>query len=584
MAVLDRPTSPRKLAAILSADIAGYSAMMGADEEGTVRKLRIVREAVLPVIEQFGGRIIDLAGDGILAEFPSAVRAVESAAAIQSCMAGLNAQSEPSMVFRIGVNVGDVIHEGDRLYGDGINVAARLQAIGEPGGICISNKVHEEVRDRVKLSFRDMGEQELKNIARPVRAFSSVPSKSALKTPQPLPLPDMPSIAVLPFQNMSGDPEQEYFADGMVEDIITGLSRSKSLFVIARNSTFTYKGRAIDIKQVGRELGVRYVLEGSVRKAGNRVRITGQLIDAATGGHLWADRFDSVLDDIFDLQDRVTTSVIGAISPQVERAEIERARRTPTERLGAYDYYLRALASSYRFTREGNKEVLELTRTANVIDPELALSHALGAFSFSQRKAFGWSTDIPLEVAETRRLAERAIGLDKDDASVLAMVGQALSFVVGEVEEAAALLSQAIARDPNLALARLWRGWTLIYLGEADSAVEQLRFAMRLNPLDPRTYATATAMAFAYFFSDRIEDASRWATTAVRQQPNYLPGQRIMMASHAIAGRVREAQQSCALALQLDPTQRISRRQAPFRRLQDVQRLEEAYRLAGMPE
>jgi adenylate cyclase len=391
---------------------------------------------------------------------------------------------------------------------------------------------------------------------------------------------------VLPFQNMSGDPEQEHFADGMVEDIITGLSQSKALLVIARNSTFTYKGNAVDIKQVGRELGVRYVLEGSVRKSGNRVRITGQLIDAATGTHLWADRFDSLLDDIFDLQDRVTGSVIGAILPHLERAEIERAQRKPTESLQAYDYYLRALASSYRFTREANLETLELTRAASAVDPHFALSHALAAFSFTQRKAFGWSANIADEISATRRLASQAIELDRDDARVLGMAGFALGYVVGEVEVAAEFLARAIQLDPNLMLARTWMGWTKVYLGDMDGAIEQLEVAQRLNPLDPRRYVTLTAMAYAHFFAGRNDEASVWAINVVRQQPNYLAGQRIMTACHAMAGRIDQARQACAVAMRIDPTQRISvsNARAPFRRSQDIDKLAQAFRIAGMPE
>jgi len=403
---------------------------------------------------------------------------------------------------------------------------------------------------------------------------------------QALTLPDKPSIAVLPFQNMSGDPEQEYFADGMVEDIITGLSRSKSLFVIARQSTSTYKGKVVDIRQVGRELGVRYMLEGSVRKAGNRVRITGQLIDAAAGVHLWADRFDGLLEDIFDLQDRVTSSVIGAISPQLERAEIARARRKPTESLQAYDYYLRALASLYRFTREENIEALRLTKIANGIDPEFAISYALGATCYIQRKAFGWSTDDAQERVETQRLAGRAIEFGKDDPTVLAMVGDALAFVVGEVEEGAALVLRAINLDPNQALARNWGGWTHLWLGDVDAAIEQFHAALRLSPLDPWIITAQTGLANAHFLAGRNEEASSWAATAVRQQPNYVAAQRIMMACHAMSGNLEKAREACALVLQLDPTQRIARMKDKtlFRRTQDIERLAQAYRIAGMPE
>jgi TolB-like protein len=411
-------------------------------------------------------------------------------------------------------------------------------------------------------------------------------TKSPTETAQPLALPDKPSIAVLPFQNMSGDPEQEYFADGMVEDIITGLSRSKSLFVIARQSTFTYKGKAVDIKQVGRELGVRYALEGSVRKAGNRVRITGQLIDTATRVHLWADRFDSLLEDIFDLQDRVTSSVIGAISPQLERSEIARAQRKPTESLQAYDSYLRALASLYRFTREENIEALKLTKIANGLDPEFALSYALGATCYIQRKAFGWITDAAQERLEARRLARRAVLLDKDDPTVLAMVGDALAYIVGEVEEGTALISRAINLDPNHAIARNWGGWAHLYLGEVDAAIEQFHVALRLNPLDPWINTAQTGLAFAHFFAGRHEEASSWAATAIGQQPNHVAAHRIMMACHAMSGQVEKARQECVLALQLDPTQRIAgiKDKAPYRRSQDIEKLARAFRIAGMPE
>ncbi len=395
----------RRLAAVLAADVAGYSRLMGADEEGTLARLKAVRKTVFdPAIASHRGRIVKTTGDGMLVEFASAVDAARCSVEVQRAIAAQNADvsQDVRIEFRIGVHLGDIIIDDNDIFGDGVNIAARLEGIAEPGGVCISDDAYRQIRGKVEIAWDDLGPQTLKNIAEPMRAWrfqlggqgAAKLQPSSPSTRDSLTLPDKPSIAVLPFQNMSGDPEQEYFADGMVEDIITGLSRSRSLFVIARNSTFTYKGKAVDIKQVGRELGVRYVLEGSVRKVGNRVRITGQLIEAATGTHLWADRFDGVPDDIFDLQDRVTTSVIGAILPHVERAEIERAQRKPTESLHAYDYYLRALAASYRYSREANLEVMELTRTASQIDPDFALSYALAAFSLSNRKAFGWSTDV----------------------------------------------------------------------------------------------------------------------------------------------------------------------------------------------
>jgi TolB-like protein/Tfp pilus assembly protein PilF len=397
-----------------------------------------------------------------------------------------------------------------------------------------------------------------------------------------LTLPDKPSIAVLPFENMSGDVEQEYFADGMVEDIITGLSRSKSLFV--RHSTFTYKGKAVDIKQVGRELGVRYVLEGSVRKAGNRVRIAGQLIDAATGAHLWADRFHSEIEDIFDLQDRVTSSVIGAISPQLERAEIERAQRKPTENLQAYDYYLRAFACFYRFTEEASIEALELTKTARGIDPNFARAYALGARCYILRKVFGWTTDAAQERIEARRLARRAIELDQDDPLVLAMAGHALANVAGEVEEGEALLARAINLDPNLVIARHWSGWGQLWLGDVDAAIKQFNTALRLNPLDPRSYNAQAGLAYAHFLAGRNEDASSWATAAIRLLPSFLPAQFILAACHAVSGRVEEAREVCARAMQLDPTRRITGFTALYRRREDIEKLAQAFRIAGMPE
>jgi adenylate cyclase len=582
----------RRLAAILAADVVGYSRLVCADESGALARLSALRREVIePNIAKHSGRLFKVMGDGFLVEFASAVQAVTCAMAIQIEVedAAFGLDDNNKMRLRIGVHVGDVMVEGDDLMGDGVNIAARLESIAATGGISVSRAVHDQVRDRIDVAFDDKGEIALKNIARPVQVFAVAGAKQATENPAataPLALPEKPSIAVLPFQNMSGDPEQEHFADGMVEDIITGLSRSRSLLVIARNSTFTYKGKAVDIKQVGRELGVRYVLEGSVRKSGNRVRITGQLIDATTGAHLWADRFDGLLDDVFDLQDRVTSSVVGAILPHLERAEIERAQRKPTESLRAYDYYLRALASSYRFTREANLEILELTRAASTIDPQFALPYALAVLSFTQRKAFGWSTNIADEISETRRLARQAIELDRDDARVLTMAGFGLAYVVGEVEEAAVFLARAIQLDPNLVLARTWMGWTKVYLGDTDGAIEQLEVALRVNPLDPRRYTTSTAMAYAHFFAGRNDEASALATNVVRQQPNYLAAQLVMMACHAIAGRIDEARQACAAVLRIDPTQRISvsSARAPFRRPQDVDKLEQAFRIAGMPE
>ena len=379
-----------ELTAILAADVAGYSRLIGADEEGTLAQLKAFRKTLVdPTIAKHRGRIVKTTGDGMLVEFASAVDAARCAVEVQRGMAGENTEIPQAkrIEFRIGIHLGDIIIDDNDIFGDGVNIAARLESIAVPGGISISRAVHDQVRDRINVCFDDKGEIALKNIARPVQVFAISGAKESKTTVSPeskpaLALPDKPSIAVLPFTNMSGDPEQDYFADGMAEDIITALSHFKALFVIARNSSFTYKGRAVDVKQVGRELGVRYVLEGSVRKAENRVRITGQLVDTATGAHLWADRFDGGLGDIFDLQDQVTESVVGAIAPAVEKAEIERAKRKPTESLDAYALYLRGLARFYQYaSRQANDEALRLFNSAIELDPDFASAYGRAPFA-----------------------------------------------------------------------------------------------------------------------------------------------------------------------------------------------------------
>ena len=408
--------------------------------------------------------------------------------------------------------------------------------------------------------------------------------EAASQIPRPgLPLPDKPSIAVLPFQNISGDPKQEYFADGIVEDITTGLSRSRLLFVIGRNSSFTYKGRAVDLKEVGRELGVRYVLEGSVRRTNKRIRITAQLIDATTGAHIWADKFDSEFEDIFDLQDRVTNNVIGAISPRLLQAEFDRIQRKPTENLQACDHVLRALACTYKYTAEANAEGLKYAETAIGLDPGLALSYALAANFHAQRRAFPWG--LAPGIAETRRFARQALELDAHDPTVLTLAGWALVDVVGDLDDGAAFLLRAIDLDPNMVAARIWSGYAQIYLGNPHIAIEQCSLAVRLSPLDPRMFLAHVAMATAHFLASQYEDSLACAATAMRLRPNLPSIHRAMMAAQAMLGRQEIAQKSCARLLELDSTQSISRmRRLPFRRAEDVRMLEEAYRLAGMRE
>jgi TolB-like protein len=412
-----------------------------------------------------------------------------------------------------------------------------------------------------------------------------VPGSTAT-TPKPLPLPDKPSIAVLPFDNMSGDPEQEYFADGMVDEIITALSRFRSLFVIARNSTFTYKGRSVDVKQAGRELGVRYVLEGGVRKAANRVRIIGQLIDTTTGAHIWADRFEGGLEDAFDLQDRVTASVVGAIAPKLEQAEIERAKREPTESLDAYDYYLRGLASTRHWSKEANGEALHMFYKAIELDPDFASAHGMAAWCHCQRKAFRWVTNRSQEIADTTRLARRAVELGRDDAVALGTGGWALALVVGDLDDAAAFIDRALALNPNLAMTWQFSGWVRVWLGEPEVAVEHFARAMRLNPLDPLTFVAQGGTAFAYFFNGCYDEALSWAQKAVRERPNWPDGQRLVAAAAALSGRSKEAQQAIARMREMDPNWRLSnvRKTALFRRPEDHAKYVEALRKAGLPE
>jgi TolB-like protein/tetratricopeptide (TPR) repeat protein len=419
------------------------------------------------------------------------------------------------------------------------------------------------------------------------RAVNDAGERTAPTTSRPA-LPDKPSIAVLPFQNLSGDPEQEYFADGMVEDITMALSRMPWLFVIARNSSFSYKGRAVNVKQVGRELGVRYVLEGSVRKAANRVRIAGQLIDATTGAHIWADRFEGTLADIFDLQDQVTTSVVGAIAPKLEQAEIERSKRKPTENLDAYDYYLRGIASLSQepSDREANSEALVLFLKAIELDPEFSAAYGMAAWCYVWRKANGWVIDRVKEFAEAERLARRAVALGKDDAVALARGGHALAYVVGELEAGAAYTDQALILNPNFAVGWMLSGLVSVYSGEPDVAVGRLARAVRLSPFDPLTFVAQTAYAMAHFFAGRCDDASSWAAKVLRDHPDYQLALRIFAAANALTGRQEEARQAVERLRQLDPALRISnlKDRYPLRRPEDLARWAEGLRRAGLPE
>ncbi len=587
----------RRLTAILAADVAGYSRLIGADEEGTLAQLKAFRKTLVdPTIAKHRGRIVKTTGDGMLVEFASAVDAARCAVELQRGMADENTEIPQAkrIEFRIGIHLGDIIIDDNDIFGDGVNIAARLESIAVPGGISISRAVHDQVRDRINVCFDDKGEIALKNIARPVQVFAVSGAKELKTTVSPeskpaLALPDKPSIAVLPFANMSGDPEQEYFADGIVEDIITALSRFKALFVIARNSSFTYKGRAVDVKQIGRELGVRYVLEGSVRKAASRVRITGQLVDTATGAHLWAERFDGGLSDIFDLQDRVTESVVGAIAPVVEKAEIERAKRKPTESLDAYALYLRGVARFYQgvTSRQANDEALRLFNSAIELDPDFASAYGRAALCYVWAKTNGWISGTPNEIAEVTRLAQRAVELGKDDAIALAASGYALVFVVRDLAVGAALIDRSLVLNSNSAEAWNFGGWVKNFLGEPEPALERFAHAMRLSPLDPRLTAMRSGTAIAHFLLGRYDEAVSWAAMALQDNPDYQPGLRMAAASNAMAGRPEQAHKAMARLRQLNPALRVSTlkdMRGPYRRAEDLARYEEGLRQAGLPE
>lgn len=589
----------RKLAAILVADVVGFSRLTGTDEDRTLARLRALRSDLIdPTIAVHNGRVVKRTGDGAIVEFRSVVDAVRCAVEIQNSMVERNAGLPPDrrIEFRIGIHLGDVVEESDGdLMGDSVNIAARLEGIAQPGAICLSEDAYRQVKARLDLAISDLGETRLKNIAEPIHVYSlqigsgiakaAALPKAATSTPAS-PSPEKPSIAVLPFQNMSGDPEQEYFADGIVEEIITALSHFRWLSVIARNSSFTYKGKNVDVKQVGRELGARYVLEGSVRKSGDRVRITGQMIDASTGTHLWADRFDGALQDIFDLQDRVTAKVVGEIAPRLEQVEIERAKRKQTENLDAYDYFLRALASLHEWTRDSNDEALRLFYRAIELDPGFASAYGLAAMCFHWRKVNGWIVDPAQEIAEAERLGRRAVALGPDDAVALSCGGYTLVFVAHDLNDGPAFIERALALNPNLAWALFSSGWTKAFLGDPEGAIAQLTHAIQLSPLDPHGFRARGGIAFAHFLAGRYEEAITWAEAALRQRPTYMAAIRELAAANALAGRLPDAQKAMARLRQYDPTRRVStvKDWVPFRRPDDLKRLEEGLRLAGLPE
>ncbi len=542
----------RKLTAILAADIAGYSRLVGLDEEGTLARLGALRrELIDPAIEAHRGRIVKTTGDGLLVEFASVVGAVRCAVAVQRAMAAREAAlpEDRRIAFRVGINLGDIVVEDGDILGDGVNIAARLEGIAEPGGICLSASAHEQVRGKIEVEFADLGEQSLKNIARPIRAYRVLLQGPMAAEPAALPLPDKPSIAVLPFQNISGDPEQEYFADGMVEEIITALSRIRWLFVIARNSSFSYKGQSPDVKQVGRELGVRYVLEGSVRKGGNRVRITAQLIDAETGTHLWADRFDGLIEDVFELQDKVAISVAGVIEPALQAAETARSAGRPTDDLTAYAFYLRGYAMFLSSDKQ-IPEALRLFEQAIERDPRYGPALAWAAVCCS--RLLSRSEDPTADRLKGADLARRALQVASDDPGTLANAALALAGFGEDIGTMMALVDRALALNPSFA-----RGWHISgllrhFAGQQDVAIEHAEAALRLSPRARSGWAFSV-IGGAHFLSGRFDDALPKLLLAIQDDPNFPTPYRSLAACYAHMGRLDEAREVVARLRSITP-------------------------------
>ncbi len=582
----------RRLAAILSADMIGYSRLMEADEAGTLAALKRHRAEVIdPKIAQYGGRIVSTGGDGLLCEFPSVVDAVQSAIDIQTAMTARNANlpEDRRMQFRIGVNLGDVIVEGNDIFGDGVNVAARLQALADAGGVWVSGTVREHAAAKLPYAFEDMGDQTVKNIARPIHAWRVRPAGTAgtggATAPTALPLPDKPSIAVLPFANMSGDPEQEYFADGMTEDIITELSRFRWLFVIARNSSFAFKGQSPDIRTVGSKLGVRYVVEGSIRRAGNRLRITAQLIDATTNEHVWAERYDREVADIFAVQDEVTHAIVTTLEPQLAASERQRARRKPVANLGAWECYQRGLWHLYRMTTEDSAKALDFLERAITLDPTSSSAHAGLAIGLYYHVLFGFSTNRDADLERALTLARSAIALDSGDAYAHIAAGR-VYLVLGDPESAIEAADRAISLNPSYASAHFGRAHALWHAGHPAEAIVSHDQAMRLSPHDPLMWAIMASKAIALTLLGRAGEAADLAGRAKRQPNSGLFANIAELAALGHLGRGEDCRKALDEARHIKPDLSIAyiEQSLPIVAPQTARLFADALRRAGVPD
>ena len=537
---------PRKLAAIVYADVAGYSRLTGEDEDATHRTLRDHLDVIAATVESHRGQVVHYAGDAVLARFDAVVDALASAVAVQNALRSRNTGLPDGrrVEFRIGVNLGDVIEDRGDIYGDGVNVAARLESIGEPGGICISGSVHDAIGNKLPVDYVSMGEQRVKNIAQPVQAY-----KVLLDPADPLPraaheapvaLPDKPSIAVLPFSNMSGDPEQDYFSDGITEDITTALSKYRWFFVIARNTAFTFKDQAADIVEVGRQLGVRYVLEGSVRKAADRVRVTAQLIEATSGNHLWAERYDGDLADIFAVQDEITRAIVGELAPQFLSAEVQRSRGKSKATLDAWDLVMRGRAHLWSINREDNLEAERFFEAAIERAPDSGLGRSDLALTYLWQLIYGWTDDRRQTLRRMEVSAQDAMAADPNDDFALAVA----AFIKPYEDHAAdgvELARRAIAVNPNLALAHTAHGFSLVWVGDYAAAIDAVEVAMRLSPRDPFMGFILATAGITYYLLERYDETERIARRLIMEQPEMPTGYRQLAASLAQRGRVEEA-------------------------------------------
>lgn len=596
-------STTRKLAAILASDVVGYSRLAGADEDRTLARLRALRSDLIdPTIAVHNGRVVKRTGDGSIVEFRSVVEAVRCAIEVQNAMIERNAGLPPErrIEFRIGIHLGDVVQESDGdLMGDGVNIASRLESVAMPGAICLSEDAYRQVKARLDLAVSDLGETRLKNITDPMRIYSLQVGGTAAPKPvvQVEPAAPMatgtsdrldgqPSIAVLPFTNMSGDPEQEYFVDGMVEDIITALSRFNQLFVIARNSTFTYKGRAVDVRQVARELGVRYVLEGGVRKSGSRLRITGQLIDAATGAHLWADRYDGGLEDVFDLQDRITASVVGAIEPTIRKAEIERARRKPVENLDAYDLYLRAVPHAFAMRPDENLLALDLLNRAIELDPTYPPALGYAAWCLRQRLSRAWPPVGRDDEAASVALAHRAASAGSDDALALVLAGIVLAHVPRERAAGVDAARRAVERNPGSGFINFAAGTAMLFGGDPARAMTLLERAMAMGPLDPSFYMYLALASWTHLFTGNHGKALELAQRSVVLNPNWESVYWVLIPAYVALDRLPEARAALPALLSLSPDTTVSklRRLLPLSDPTHAEMILDSLRKAGLPE